>query len=445
MARNLLSSAATFYVAPTGNDATGSGSIASPWATPTGAYNRLQAGYDFGGQSVTVNVANGGYAEGCSVFGPIVGQAGATSLRFIGNLNDPSQVVIHPATNYGFGAAEGAGFSIAGFKIDMANGANDMISVGQGGRIWVINPSPGTIKNAIIFGTSAGVGYNDMSAAFGGKIFLDTWTKVTVDSTGDAISTTGTWTAGAGTVTVPDASNIKIGMAVRGAGIYPMSWVADKVGNVLSLNGQGTFASKTNEPITLTMSRQCHMDAGAGGEIINNTNGGFNLNAVELIGNPHYYSAFLLANGVGAHVSYQSIGRTGDCTGLPFCARDLGSIDTLATSNDPATYLPGTRVTKTASFAADVADITLSSNGGVPATATEVYPGAMVICSGKFRSPASPSLNSATSEATTVEMVKGAYGLGGNEDIRLSRRSIAAGTNAQLTFVGQIGQGGQYV
>jgi len=429
----------TFYVATTGNDSTGDGSSGNPWATCTGAYHKLQSRYDLNGNTVTVNVADGTYTQGCSVSGPIVGQQGAGGLRFIGNLTNPALCVIASPDNYGFGAAFSAKFQIAGFKIDMTNGTQDMISVGQEGEIWIINPNPGSTVNVMIFGTSAGIGLNDMSAAFRGQIFVDTWAGVTVDSTGDAFATTGTWTSGAGTMVVANASGIREGMAVRGTGVHPLSYVASKAGTTLTLNGAGTFASKTAEPVTFTMSRQCHADVGQGGAIIHNTNGGPNLNSITLLGNPHYNACFILANGSGAQASFQSITFTGTCTGMPFCARALGSIDTLASTNDPATYLPGTRMTRVCTFSFQDEHLTLSSNGALPQWGNEINPGNMIVGTG-IRSPANPTFLTAASEHTVIE-----YYIGVVTDVKLSRPASASETSVTLTFVGQIGQGGQYI
>src|SRR6185312_4835233 len=156
----------------------------------------------------------------------------------------------------------------------------------------------------------------------------DSYTRIIIDSTDDLISTTGTWTAAAGTVTVADASGIKEGMYIKGTGIYRNSYVAAVAGNVLTLNGAGTFQSRTSQPITLTMARQCHADVGVRGQIIHNTNGTPNINAIEIIGEPFYYGGFILSNGSGAQASYQTIAFSRNCAGLPFIAKTLGSIDT---------------------------------------------------------------------------------------------------------------------
>lgn len=444
-ARVRLNAATSFYVATTGNDAN-AGTLTAPWATLQHAYTALQSNYDLSGQTVTINVADGTYA-GITGNGPVVGQVGAPNILFKGNIITPGNCIINGANGYAFGAAFGARFSITGFKVDFSAGGNDMLTTGQGGEIWILNTNPGSISNVFIFGTSAGIGFNDMSAAFGGRIFIDTWVKYTIDSTGDAISTTGTWVvnpAVATQVVVPDASAIKLGMAVRGTGLYGSSYVVSKVGNTLTLNGAASFAPGTGQPITLTMSRQNHADAGAGGVIIHNTNGTPGLNAVDILGNPHYNSGFLLSNGAGCNVSFQTIAFTGTATGPKFTCKSLGVIDTLASANDPATYLPGDSYTKTASFAANTTDITISSNGNPPSTGTEVFAGNLVCCTGKFRSPRDSSFGTITSEMTTVDYVKGSYSLGTNNDLVLTRPSIAAGSSASITFVGCIGTGGQY-
>src|SRR6185312_15265845 len=105
--------------------------------------------------------------------------------RFLGN-PDPNKCVIRPAAGYSWGAAFDAAFSIAGFRSDhwgggdcsTGTGPGDMITAGQGGEIWIINPwNPGVTTLAYIFGSSAGLCFNDLSAAFDGRIFIDSYVK----------------------------------------------------------------------------------------------------------------------------------------------------------------------------------------------------------------------------------------------------------------------------
>jgi len=436
-----LAATTNFYITPTGNDAN-NGAIATPWLTLQHAYNYIQSNYDLSGQNVIVNVADGTYL-GITGNGPIVGQASALALQFRGNVSNPGNCIIADPNSYAFGAAFSCKYAITGFKIDMTNGRQDMITSTSGSEIWIVNPNPGTPANVFIFGTGCGLGFNDMSAAYGGKVFIDTWVKYTIDDSAQ-VNTTGTWISGSGQMVVASATGLKIGMAISGTGLYANTNIVNIVGTTITLNGVGSFASGTNVPLTFVMGRQCHADVGVAGQIIHNTNGTPGYNAIDIIGSPFYYGGFLLANGSGAQCSFQTITFTGNCRGPKFVCKTLGSIDTASGLNPPATYLPGDSVTKIASFAADTKDITISpTNGNIPYSGTEVFAGSLV-CSPMFRSPGDSNFQSATAEMTTVEFLKGSYSLGTNSDLRLTRPSIAAGSSASITFVGCIGTGGIY-
>jgi hypothetical protein len=58
---NVITTNATYYVATTGNDTTGNGSLAAPWATPHRAMEYLSAFVIKQGVTVTVSVADGAY------------------------------------------------------------------------------------------------------------------------------------------------------------------------------------------------------------------------------------------------------------------------------------------------------------------------------------------------------------------------------------------------
>jgi hypothetical protein len=59
--RTLLTGPTSYYIATTGDDGTGDGSLVNPWATFTYAYDWIAANIDQGGFIVTVNVAAGTY------------------------------------------------------------------------------------------------------------------------------------------------------------------------------------------------------------------------------------------------------------------------------------------------------------------------------------------------------------------------------------------------
>jgi hypothetical protein len=78
-ARTALTGPKTYHIAPppTGSDTTGDGSAATPWATPQYAIDQIQATIDFGGQTVTVSMANGTYTGGLSIGGVPMGAIAA--------------------------------------------------------------------------------------------------------------------------------------------------------------------------------------------------------------------------------------------------------------------------------------------------------------------------------------------------------------------------------
>lgn len=90
--RIILLADTTYYVATTGSDTTGDGSVGNPWATPQFAYDYLCANLDFGGYTVTVQVADGTYSAGVYLFQP---WTGGGQVIFSGNTTTPSNVHIN--------------------------------------------------------------------------------------------------------------------------------------------------------------------------------------------------------------------------------------------------------------------------------------------------------------------------------------------------------------
>jgi hypothetical protein len=93
--RTPLTTATTFYISTTGNDSSGNGSSGNPWLTPQHAYNVLSSLYDFGGQAVTVQFADGTYnitGGALNMTGP---WTGGGTLTFQGDLATPDNVVIN--------------------------------------------------------------------------------------------------------------------------------------------------------------------------------------------------------------------------------------------------------------------------------------------------------------------------------------------------------------
>lgn len=90
----------SYYVATTGSDTTGAGSIGSPWATLQHASNVIQETLDIAGFTITIHVADGNYAGVAWQ-----GYTGSGNVAWLGNNTTPASVVITdstaPSGNYG--------------------------------------------------------------------------------------------------------------------------------------------------------------------------------------------------------------------------------------------------------------------------------------------------------------------------------------------------------
>jgi hypothetical protein len=113
-----LAAALSLYVATTGNDTTGDGSVGAPWATIQKAIDYTVDTYDFNGYEVTINVADGTYAENVN----LRSFAGAGRINLEGNTTTPANVHVAPAAGRSFsalGADDVAprSYQIRGFKV----------------------------------------------------------------------------------------------------------------------------------------------------------------------------------------------------------------------------------------------------------------------------------------------------------------------------------------
>lgn len=124
--RTLLTTSKTYYVATTGNDSTGDGSVGSPWLTIQHAINFVMETIDLGGQTVTIQVANGTYTGGMIVGRPFTG-GGQVYIQ--GNTTTPSSCIISTTSADCLAVAGGAEVYIQGFKLTTTTGGRLISSV----------------------------------------------------------------------------------------------------------------------------------------------------------------------------------------------------------------------------------------------------------------------------------------------------------------------------
>lgn len=120
-----------FYVATTGSDSTGDGTVGTPWATIQHAWDVLQQTWDLAGQyTATINIANGTYA-GLVANGPITGWNGANSIVFVGNAGSPTSVIVNNGAGNAFSANFGAQFTVTGCRVTASASGMDSLSPGS--------------------------------------------------------------------------------------------------------------------------------------------------------------------------------------------------------------------------------------------------------------------------------------------------------------------------
>lgn len=90
--RHILTADTTYYVATTGNDTTGVGSVGNPWATLQKAYNYVTSAIDFAGFDVIIQLADGTYAQSGRSLSADDAWVGGGNLTIQGNLADRTAV-----------------------------------------------------------------------------------------------------------------------------------------------------------------------------------------------------------------------------------------------------------------------------------------------------------------------------------------------------------------
>lgn len=112
--RDVLTANRNYYVATTGNDTTGDGSVGAPWKTIQYAANFIGRTLDLVGQyTVTVNVATGTYAEAPTINVDPVG-AFPKSVIFLGDVTTPANCII---SGMGVVISGCKAYKFSGFKL----------------------------------------------------------------------------------------------------------------------------------------------------------------------------------------------------------------------------------------------------------------------------------------------------------------------------------------
>lgn len=111
--RILLQAATNFYVSQTGSDASNGLTVGTPWATFAHAMNVLNTLYDFGGQTVTLNVA-GAFTTQISAIGSFVGMVAPLIIDGGGTAN------IIAASGSAIQALNGAALQVQNITISQA-------------------------------------------------------------------------------------------------------------------------------------------------------------------------------------------------------------------------------------------------------------------------------------------------------------------------------------
>lgn len=143
--RMRLTANTTFYVATTGNDSTGKGTLAAPWLTIQHAVDYINNTVDTAGFTATIQVADGTYTNTVTL-GTNASVFGGGLLVIQGNAGTPSNCIIS-TTSADCIDSSGGNCLITGFKLQTATAGNCIAAQG-GANITMIGP--------MVFGACAG-------------------------------------------------------------------------------------------------------------------------------------------------------------------------------------------------------------------------------------------------------------------------------------------------
>lgn len=158
--RTILAGAATFYVATTGNDITGNGTVGTPWQTIQHAINYVADNIDLSGFTATIQVEDGTYSESVGVGMAWVG-GGPSSVVIDGNSGTPTNVILTSASSSSAltVTGTGCGLRIQNLKIQNTS-TGPAITVGQSANL--------TMGAGVVFGVA---GSAHISGQDNGKFF----------------------------------------------------------------------------------------------------------------------------------------------------------------------------------------------------------------------------------------------------------------------------------
>jgi hypothetical protein len=150
--RQKLTNNTSYYIATTGNDSTGDGSMGNPWLTAQHAVNYILANVDLSVFAVSVNFATGTYA-GWNITFP---WTGGNNVRFIGDTTTPANVTINSTVT----VANGGFMYYEGFNFAAGSNGNNILAYQGGTAISIGN---------VNFGSCVGV---DLDCGPGGYLVM---------------------------------------------------------------------------------------------------------------------------------------------------------------------------------------------------------------------------------------------------------------------------------
>jgi hypothetical protein len=136
--RVLLTSDLTMYISPSGSDSNNC-LVGNPCFTIARAIAFIRDGYDFGGHTITVQLADGAYSNNpIVVVGNLVGAGTAGNLIFRGNPGNPSAVQLSTTASFATPVySYNSGFIVDGMRVTSNHG--NVIWADQFSRVYARN------------------------------------------------------------------------------------------------------------------------------------------------------------------------------------------------------------------------------------------------------------------------------------------------------------------